>query len=222
MTHENAVATMAVERYLLDEMSELERHTFEEHFFDCGECAEEMRLGNLLRHDARAVFPDRAPGRVLRTDEFSPRRRPMWVPPLKVAMPWAAAAVLALALTYQVRGPGTASFGEDGVQALTTVSLRPASRGPVPTVTLPDSGSVALALDVNAGTPGDSLTYRLAREDGAVIASGAGTIPAAGTPLLLLVPAERLRAGGQFVLNVISGDNTAAPPAEYRFNTAAR
>ena len=221
MTHENALETMAAERYLLDEMSEVERHTFEEHFFDCSECAEEMRLGSRLRNDARAVFPETAPGRVLRTDEFSRRRRPMWVPPVKTALPWAAAAVLALALTYQVRGPATSSFGEDGVQALTTVSLRPASRGPVPTVTLPASGSVALALDVNTGTPGDPLTYRLAREDGAVIDSRAGTVPAAGTPLLLLVPAERLRAGGQFVLRVISGDNTA-PPAEYRFNVAAR
>jgi hypothetical protein len=221
MTHENAVETMAAERYLLDEMSELERHTFEEHFFDCSECAEEMRLGNRLRHDARGVFPDRAPGRVLRTDEFSPRRRPMWVPPLKVAMPWAAAAVLALALTYQVGGPGTGSFGEDGVQALTTVPLRPASRGPVPTVPLPDGGSVVLAPDINTGTPGDRLTYRLAREDGTAIDSGAGTVPASGTPFLLLVPAERLRAGEQFVLSVISGDNTA-PPAEYRFNVAAR
>ena len=31
MTHQQAVQSMAAERYLLDEMSELERHRFEEH-----------------------------------------------------------------------------------------------------------------------------------------------------------------------------------------------
>jgi hypothetical protein len=31
MTHEQAVESMAAERYLLDEMSELERHPFEQH-----------------------------------------------------------------------------------------------------------------------------------------------------------------------------------------------
>ncbi len=54
MTHEHAVNTMASERYLLEEMSELERHAFEEHFFSCPDCAEDLRTAELMRAGARA------------------------------------------------------------------------------------------------------------------------------------------------------------------------
>ena len=37
MQHQQALATKASERYLLGEMSELERFDFEAHYFDCPE-----------------------------------------------------------------------------------------------------------------------------------------------------------------------------------------
>jgi hypothetical protein len=224
MTHQNAVETMAAERYLLDEMSEIERYSFEEHFFDCDECAEEMRLGSRLRSEAAALFPaaSTSAGQVVEMSEFTRRARPAWVPSLKVAVPWAAAAMLALALTYQVQGPGDATLVEQDARALTPVSLRPATRGAVPMVTLPaESGSVALALDVNMGDPGDFIRYQLTRDDGTVLSSGRTQVPAAGTPLLLMVPADKLRAGGPFVLTIGSDDNIGTP-SEYPFTAIAR
>jgi len=53
LTHEQAVATMACERYLLDELSELERQAFEDHFFTCADCADAVRVGELMRVGAR-------------------------------------------------------------------------------------------------------------------------------------------------------------------------
>ena len=47
------MSTMASERYLLEEMSELERHAFEEHFFSCADCAEDMRTIEMMRAGAR-------------------------------------------------------------------------------------------------------------------------------------------------------------------------
>src|SRR5277367_1162277 len=43
MDHEEAVRRGAIEKYLLDEISQPERDEIEMHFFDCQECAEEMR-----------------------------------------------------------------------------------------------------------------------------------------------------------------------------------
>ena len=43
MTHQQAVDKQAVERYLLDEMPEIERFAFEEHLFDCDICADDVR-----------------------------------------------------------------------------------------------------------------------------------------------------------------------------------
>jgi hypothetical protein len=222
MTHQNAVETMAAERYLLDEMSELERHSFEEHFFECDECAEEMRLGSRLRNHAGTLFSAASTGQIVSAAEFSRRRRPAWIPSLKVAAPWAVAATLALALTYQVRGPGNAPIVQDEIAALAPVSLRPATRGAVPPVTLPaKGGSVALALDVNLGEPGDFIRYTLTRDDGTEIASDRTQVPAKGVPLLLVIPADRLRAGGSFVLTIASDDNIGTP-SEYPFVAVAR
>ena len=39
MTHSEAVQQMAAERYLLDELAPDVRDAFEEHMFDCQECA---------------------------------------------------------------------------------------------------------------------------------------------------------------------------------------
>ena len=52
MTHQQAVDTLASERYLLDEMREPERFEFEAHYFDCEECAEEVRLAHMIREEA--------------------------------------------------------------------------------------------------------------------------------------------------------------------------
>jgi anti-sigma factor RsiW len=214
MTHQDAVETMAAERYLLDEMSELERHTFEEHFFACGECVEDMRLGHRLRNHAQAIFQPERSSNVLYAPQASRWRRAA----ASVVLPWAAAAVLAVGLIYQTRAPGVS----DEIRALAPVALRPASRGALPTVTVQEKGQiVALALDVNTAAPGDQLAYRLEGETGAAIATGRVMAPAAGTPLLLLVPAERLRAGGSFVLTLTTG-GSAGPQAEYRFNATAR
>ena len=60
MTHQRAVESMASERYLLGEMSDEERDLFEEHYFECSECAEDIRaaerMRTAVRTDARAAL----------------------------------------------------------------------------------------------------------------------------------------------------------------------
>jgi hypothetical protein len=223
MTHETAIETLAGERYLLDEMSEVERHRFEEHFFECEECAEGLRIASRLSRDGAAVFPPAPPGRVVHAPAMARRWRPSWMPSRAVVVPWAAAATLALALGLQVGRPGGDPFDSD-LRVLATVPLRPATRGAVAAVALPpDSGGhLALALDVNAGAPGETVGYQIRREDGASIRTGQSIVPPVGTPMVVLVAAGPLRAGGQFVVTLRSMDNTVAPPAEYRFNVNAQ
>src|SRR5271169_4023416 len=56
MDHAEADRAAAVERYLLGELTESEREAFEEHFFGCPECAEEVRLGVRFQANARALL----------------------------------------------------------------------------------------------------------------------------------------------------------------------
>ncbi|HKH72273.1 MAG TPA: zf-HC2 domain-containing protein [Vicinamibacterales bacterium] len=53
MTHQQALDGLASGRYLLDEMTEVERFEFEEHYFGCAECAEDVKLGDMIRQKAR-------------------------------------------------------------------------------------------------------------------------------------------------------------------------
>jgi hypothetical protein len=54
--HPAAAGLLAVEQYLLDELSSALRDQFEDHFFGCPECAEALRVGLILRENARALF----------------------------------------------------------------------------------------------------------------------------------------------------------------------
>ena len=44
MDHQEVLSTLASERYLLGEMTDTERDSFEEHFFSCAECAEDVTV----------------------------------------------------------------------------------------------------------------------------------------------------------------------------------
>ena len=55
MEHAEATDRMAAARYLLDEMTEEERFAFEEHYFGCPACAEEVRDGSAMIDSLRAM-----------------------------------------------------------------------------------------------------------------------------------------------------------------------
>ena len=95
MTHRRRAHT-ASERYLLEEMPELERYAFEEHFFSCADCAEDVRAGALMHaasaRDCRPAVSTPLPVRRPRRRQASRGGH---------LLPWAAAASLALAVGYQ-------------------------------------------------------------------------------------------------------------------------
>jgi hypothetical protein len=53
MTHQNAVEELAVERYLLGELTGESRDRFEDHMFDCPECAGDVKAGVMFASAAR-------------------------------------------------------------------------------------------------------------------------------------------------------------------------
>jgi hypothetical protein len=208
MNHEQAVSSLASERYLLDEMSEPERSTFEEHYFSCAVCAEDVRLSALMREGA-------AVGAQVLRPRFAWRSA--------VVLPWAAAAALAIVVGYQslVVVPELRRLGEP--QALAPVTLRPASRGEAPLVSVgPQTGIVTLAVDLGAAGPGGELEFSLRAESGMIVAAGKAPAPPPGAPLLLLLPARVVSVPGPYVLSISNparGDGTSD---EYRFQVTVQ
>jgi hypothetical protein len=220
MTHQQALDTMAAERYLLDEMTEIEKHAFEDHFFDCSDCAQEVRLGEQIRAEVRS---SRDAGPRIRDSKDSKfiafPARPVWRRP-SVVLPWAAAATLALTVGYQslVTVPGLR--GATSTQALSPVMLRGATRGAVPVVTIsPGQRFVTLALDVMTSSAKE-LRYDLLDEAGTTLLSGRTPLPPSGAPLYLLIPADELGRQGRHTLIVRDPDSSGAALGEYGFDVA--
>jgi len=56
MDHETAVRTGAAERYFLGYLTGQDRDSYEEHYFMCPECAEDLRTLSVFAANAKAVF----------------------------------------------------------------------------------------------------------------------------------------------------------------------
>ena len=56
MEHDEAVRLQAAEKYVLGELSPTQREEYEEHYFDCPECAFEMKAAAAFMDTSREVF----------------------------------------------------------------------------------------------------------------------------------------------------------------------
>jgi Putative zinc-finger len=56
MNHDEVIRLMGAEQYLLNELSPELREQFEEHFFECIECANDVRAGALFLEHSKAIF----------------------------------------------------------------------------------------------------------------------------------------------------------------------
>src|SRR5438132_1258147 len=56
MDHSEAIRLMAAEKYLLGELTDESRDQFEGHFFECQECAQDVRAGAALVEHSKVVL----------------------------------------------------------------------------------------------------------------------------------------------------------------------
>jgi hypothetical protein len=215
MTHTEAVNTLASERYLLDEMTEPERNAFEDHYFTCLDCAADVRTGGVMREGVQAGL---AAAPIARIATFVPAQkrvtaRQPWYQ--SSALPWALAATLAIAVTYQAV-PQRTDTSSSAPQVLTPITLRPASRGAIPAVSL-GAGHVALALDVDIPAGTTELAYDLRDMAGQEVFGGRTLGPAQGSPLLLVIPGFTLKPEQQYILTVREAATPGRVIGEYHF-----
>lgn len=80
MNHTEAVQNMATERYLLDELTPELRDAFEEHMFDCQECAMDVRAGSVFLTEAKIQLPAVMASEKARVNPVvqPERRKPWW------------------------------------------------------------------------------------------------------------------------------------------------
>ena len=213
MEHQEAIDTLASERYILGEMSEAERDSFEEHFFSCEMCADEVLVADRMRAGVRDGL--------LKTATVTPAAIPQRSRGPAIAIPWAAAAMMTLVAGYE----SFHAVGPDGAGALNSpialapMTLRAATRGEELTINAKPSSVVTLAVDLGGARFERGLKYEIRNERGELRASGDADTPTSGAPLLLLIPSSVFGTSGRYVLTL--RDSAGAEPREYRFTVQA-
>jgi hypothetical protein len=100
MNHDDAIRIMGAEQYLLNELSPELREQFEEHFFECPECAADVRAGALLLEQSKAVFAAEASAPRGKVSAIT-TAKPGWWAWLRPAFAAPALALLLAIIIYQ-------------------------------------------------------------------------------------------------------------------------
>jgi hypothetical protein len=184
MNHTDAIETGAAERYLLDEMTAEERERFEEHYFTCRECGEGMRAAASLIDGIRAIGAERS--KVVQLPARKPflMRTPSWIPA-------AAAAVLALVVSYQslVIIPGLRDQSADARQ-VSVFLLRPETRGDARQVVRAPGQPIVVSLDVPMAPASREMEAVVQTPAGGAVATSAVTLPEGEGRAFVMLPAK--------------------------------
>lgn len=214
MDHPTAHQMKASERYMLGEMTDLERDMFEDHYFTCPDCAEDVRIGAVFAKNASAVFADARQGEIKSKIN---KNSPPWLAWLRPAslVPMAASVALAILAGYQsfvtipsLRVPA----------AVAPVVLAPASRGAenLPELRVGSSANVAVSLFLAVAPTGSSLTFEVRNGAGALVQRGVSPVPASGAPLVLFLATSGLSEAGTYRIN-LKEEATGTEAGEFRF-----
>jgi len=218
MDHNEAIQSKAAERYLLGELTAEEREQYEEHFFVCPVCAQEVTAGAVFMDNARDVLSsEKAPAAVPAREPRSEGLLALFLRPAFVAP---AFAILLLLVAYQgavVIPHLKSALGQaTEPQLLPSLSLIAAnSRGGVPSIfRVPANKPFSLYLDIPPGGDFPYYNCQLLSESGSPEFSV--TVPSAEAKdsVQLLVPSSRLHSGRHTLIVRGSGSPEGASPAQ--------
>lgn len=197
MDHSQAIGTQAAERYLLGELSASEAEDFEQHYFECTDCAEAVESGGVFIANARAVLG--RPSRPAQASPPAPRMpfRFLWLQP-QWAFALASAAVVAFAGIALYQGaiviPRLEHLLENPV-ILPAIQLAGASRGGAAPIRVP-RGTPFVPLSADIPPDVRSAQYRcVLTRAGQNVFAVTGPAPVGAQPITVLVPAGKLSSG---------------------------
>jgi hypothetical protein len=204
MEHERAIQNLAVECYLLGEMSPGERESFEEHYFECGICADDVRAAAQFIEDAKEILEDSTVPARARTRAVETPRQSGW-DWLSWLRPQAAAAMIAaLVVVIGVERFSTIPGLQRQVnefespRIVQSMVLREVTRGDAPAVKTSIGEAVVLVFDppedpaLSARSP---LRFIVKSADGHSVLETAGEAPDPGKQISISVPRVNLPAG---------------------------
>jgi hypothetical protein len=218
MEHTEAVRIGAAERYLLGELSEELREQYEEHFFGCIQCAQDVQAG--------AMFVDGARDILSREKDYAPaliaQREPngsWWASLLRPAILAPAMSLLLLFATYQnivvIPGLSKALSESSTPQTIQSFSLAAANSraGGAFSVTVPQNKPFSLFVDIPTANQFAFYTCDLETESGTLVVSSKVSTEQAKESVQMLIPSAHL-AAGKYLLVVRGHQSTGDTSSE--------
>jgi hypothetical protein len=198
MDHEQAIQNLAVECYLLGQMSLEERDAFESHYFECAVCADDLRDASQFVRESKDIFAsERAqpmPGRPL--SETRPRWKWMhWLQPQ-----FAAALVGVLVIVAGVETLGTIPSLQrrlndaSAPRIVDSTFLRPQTRGEPTTLRTPSGEPAVFIFDLPESAAAE-VRFVVKSIDGRDVFQLSGKVPGRGEQVTLSIPRLDLPAG---------------------------
>jgi hypothetical protein len=202
MTHEDALQEMAVEKYLLGELSGASLESFEEHLFECSECAADVKSGMTFIDAARLELPTSA--RVAKPQVERASRWTSWFASLWVLGPALAACLLILGFQMFVVQP---RLRLEVARAQAPAVLNPlvlanaGARGDsVPEIVAPEHGSFVISVDVPATGGFSSYRGSLLAPDGSLVWQTTISPEQARDAVLINIPTDKVKEGRNIFL----------------------
>lgn len=222
MNHSEAVKEMAAERYLLNELAPGARDEFEEHMFDCPECALDVRSGSALIGEAKSQLPQLiANSPAVNMPAAEKKKSRQWFTWLRPTFAVPALALLLLVVGYQnlVTLPVLRSSAHQP-HLVQVAPLYGATRGGSRvSITVDPAGGVVLPIDIpDEATVGSFTAFatELSNPRGKTVWTSslpAGIQSSAGSRQLSIVVPGGMLENGTYTLTVsgvaVSGERTA-------------
>ncbi len=199
MNHEQAMQNQAAERYLLGELDGPEREAYEEHFFSCAVCAEEVSTGTDFVRAARDYFVDEP-----RPFPSAPKPFvPAWLNFRDLFRPVPAFALaLVIGVSALVVRNATAHRSP---QVIAEVFLTESRSGELKTIQVSKDSEAALRFEIPPRGDFSSYQAQIVTETGKIESSSPISAQQAKETIHLLVDAATLSPGKYFL--VIQGVN---------------
>lgn len=214
MEHGEAVQQKATERYLLNELTPDARDAYEEHLFDCTECAMDLRAASAFMDEAKVQLP------ALLTREPARERRNWfaWAGPLLTpafAAPAFAALILLIGYQNLVQFPAQrATAGQP--RLLTQAALHLGARGDATVIETDRGQGVSLSVDLPQRDGITSYALTLTGPDGKQLAIG--SIDAGQSTAAVEIPGAGLQPG-KYTL-AVSGAGAPISQADFEIQFA--
>ncbi|MGA8144118.1 MAG: hypothetical protein WB987_09550 [Candidatus Acidiferrales bacterium] len=206
MNHSEAIRLKAAEKYLLGELSAELRDQYEDHYFGCMECAQDVRAGAVFVDNARDVW---SAGTVAEASVRPAGKRVgrWWGVLMRPAFAAPALALLLMVAAYQnavtIPHLKTALSQSEAPQTLPSFSLiGQNSRGAAPlTISVPSDKFFSMFIDIPPQSQFSSYVCEFQSESGTPELALNVSAQEAKQTVQLLIPAGRL-ASGKHVLVV--------------------